>query len=241
MSRAKIGIARFFLSISFTIGLLACTPAKTTLLPMQTPDPIRVLALGDSYTIGTGVAFTENWPNQLVNQLHIQGFDIEAPRVIAQNGWTTGDLAAGIERADPETLKVPYDLVTLLIGINNQYRGYGIEEYQLEFRTLLDEAIQFAGGDPGNVIVLSIPDWGVTPFAEGRDSQEIARQIDEFNNRNRSESQSAGAHYVEVTEISRMAANDPSLLAPDDLHPSPKMYTQWVDVVVPVVIEILSD
>lgn len=204
---------------------------------MKTQPPRQILFLGDSYTIGTGVQFSENFPSQLADRLNKQGITTQAPRVIAKNGWTTADLAAGIAIAD---LEKSYDLVTLLIGVNNQFRGYNIDEYKAEFRGLLEQGIAFAGGDPHRIIVISIPDWGVTPFAAGRDREKIASHIDAFNAVNRTEADAAGVHYVDVTAISRQAASDPTLLAPDDLHPSPKMYDQWVDVIMPVAIQALN-
>jgi lysophospholipase L1-like esterase len=230
-------IHKIGLLLTFSFILLACAPQSTTIAPMQMPAPARILSLGDSYTIGTGVSFSENWPNQLVERLNTQGITAEVPRIIAQNGWTTGDLTAGISSAD---LDESYDLVTLLIGVNNQFRGYDIDKYQMEFSSLLAQAVRFAEGDSRRVIVLSIPDWGVTPFAAHRDPQEVAAQIDAFNTVNRAEAQTAGVHYIDVTPISRQAAGDTSLLAPDDLHPSRKMYAQWVDVVLPLATEILS-
>jgi len=204
---------------------------------MQTPSPIHILFLGDSYTIGTGVAFSENWPTQILDILNSNGTSVEEYRIIAQNGWTTADLADAVERAELEN---SYDLVTMLIGVNNQFRGYSFDKYQLEFRELLEQAVAFAEGDPTKVIVISIPDWGATPFAAGRDREEISSQIDAFNAINQSEADAAGVHYVDVTAISRQAADDPMLLAPDELHPSPKMYAQWVDIIMPVAIQVLS-
>jgi lysophospholipase L1-like esterase len=122
-----------------------------------------------------------------------------------------------------------YDFVTLLIGVNNQYRGRSIENYREEFKTLLNKAISFAGGDVKKVLVISIPDWGVTPFAKDREADKIAKEIDEFNNINKTESISAGVNYSDITTISRKAKDDATLVAPDGLHPSGKMYTQWVD------------
>ena len=207
-------------------------------MSLTAPSPLTILALGDSYTIGTSVDFTENFPNQLVDRLHLQGLTVEAPRLIAQNGWTTQDLTNGIANAN---LQASYDLVTLLIGVNNQFQGHDIDDYRAEFRPLLAQALQFADDDPGKVIVLSIPDWGVTPFVANRDPEEIASQIDAYNAVNQAEAKAAGVHYVDVTAISRQAATDLSLLASDDLHPSPKMYAQWVDKLLPVALEILSN
>ena len=126
-------------------------------------------------------------------------------------------------------------LVSLLIGVNDQYRGYPLDDYREDFRFMLGKAIEYAGGDPKNVIVLSIPDWGVTPFAAGRDRAQIAKEIDDFNAVNRSEAQAAGVGYLDITPISRQAAGNPALVASDGLHPSGEMYRQWVDLLLPLV------
>ncbi|MEO8381897.1 MAG: SGNH/GDSL hydrolase family protein [Acidobacteriota bacterium] len=193
---------------------------------MPHPDTraARYLALGDSYTIGESVAEAERFPNQLARQL-----GIAEPRIIAKTGWTTDELNAAIDAAN---VTGTYDLVTLLIGVNNQYRGRDAEEYRREFAALLQRAISFAGGDAGKVIVVSIPDWGVTPFAEGRDRAKIGSEIDQFNAINREETRRAGARYADITPISRRA--DPSLVAPDGLHPSGKQYGEWAKVVAAV-------
>ena len=183
----------------------------------------RYLALGDSYTIGESVAEADRWPNQLARKLNIP-----QPVIIAKTGWTTDELNAAIDKADPHG---PYDLVTLLIGVNNQYRGRDAEQYRREFAALLQRAIGFAGGNPRRVVVVSIPDWGVTPFAEGRDRAKIGREIDQFNAINREESARANAHWVDVTAISRRVATDRELVADDGLHPSAKMYAAWVGVI----------
>lgn len=185
----------------------------------------RFLALGDSYTIGESVSEVERWPMQLAAMLEAVGSPVTVT-IIAQTGWTTDELAAAIEQAAPQGA---YDLVSLLIGVNNQYRGRDPSQYQLEFRQLLAQAITFAGGEPGRVIVLSIPDWGVTPFAEGRDLVQIAQEIDTFNALNRAEAEQQGAAYIDVTPISRQAAADPALIASDGLHPSGKMYGAWAE------------
>jgi lysophospholipase L1-like esterase len=127
-----------------------------------------------------------------------------------------------------------------LIGVNNQYRGYDINEYREQFVFLLNKSIEYAGGNPQHVIVLSIPDWGVTPFAHGQGGERIARDIDAFNAVNREETESAGAHYVDITPISREAVNDPFLIAEDGLHPSGKMYAEWTNLALPIVLEILK-
>ncbi|HEX8169378.1 MAG TPA: SGNH/GDSL hydrolase family protein [Thermoanaerobaculia bacterium] len=181
----------------------------------------RYLALGDSYTIGESVDASERFPVQLAGALHIG-----EPEIIAKTGWTTDELNAAIDAANP---KGPYDLVTLLIGVNNQYRGRDADQYRTEFRALLQRAIGFAGGNAQHVVVVSIPDWGVTPFAEGRDRAKIGREIDQFNAINREEAARAGARYADITAISR--GNDPALVAKDGLHPSGKQYADWVRVI----------
>lgn len=197
----------------------------------------RFLALGDSYTIGESVDPSERWPVQLAAAMQTDGLRLDDAMIIAQTGWTTSNLLAQIETSNPQG---PFDLVTLLIGVNNQYQGKDIEAYREEFGILLEMAIDLAGGDPSRVVVLSIPDWGVTPFAEGRNREKIRVQIDQFNHTNQTESQTAGVHYLDITSISRKAALDTTLLVADDLHPSGKMYAAWVEVLLPIVREILS-
>lgn len=199
---------------------------------------MRILSLGDSYTIGESVAEQARWPMQLARRLRESGVaDAADPTILAQTGWTTDELAAAIARAD---LGGPYDLVTLLIGVNNQYRGRPIDEYREQFRELLGEAIRFAGGGAGRVIVLSIPDWGVTPFAEGRDRAQIGREIDAFNQENRKVATGPGARYVDVTGVSRRGATEPRLIAADGLHPSAEMYAEWAELVLPAAMAALG-
>jgi lysophospholipase L1-like esterase len=184
------------------------------------------LALGDSYTIGEGVAEHERYPNQLCDSLASVGVVIDSTTVIARTGWTTDELLTNIESAK---LTPPYNLVTLLIGVNNQYRGQSIEKYKQEFTVLLKLAINLAGDNKERVIVISIPDWGVTPFAEGRNREKISLEIDEFNAVNYQISNEMGVAYINVTSISREAQTNKELLAADGLHPSGKMYKRWVD------------
>ena len=193
---------------------------------------MQFLALGDSYTIGESVAPEERWPVQLGALLRAEGLDIGDPTLIATTGWTTDELSAAIDRANPQGA---FDLVSLLIGVNNQYRGGGQDEYREQFAALLQRAIGFAGGNPARVLVLSIPDWGVTPFAARleRDPAAVAADIDAFNAINRAETERPGAHYVDVTPFSREAAHDPSLLADDGLHPSGRMYAEWARLALP--------
>ena len=203
---------------------------------------MRYMALGDSYTSGESVEPAERWPMQLTARLRARGFTLDDPLIIATTGWTTGDLSRALVQTQPLG---PFDLVTLLIGVNNQYRGRSEEEYQHQFRALLQRAITYAGDDATRVIVLSIPDWSVTPFASalGADQSSldrIAMQIDRFNGINQTEAERLGAYYVYVTPISREAAVDRSLLATDGLHPSGKMYALWVNLVEPIACDILA-
>lgn len=201
-------------------------------------DSVRILALGDSYTIGESVAESERWPMQLATRLAQQGIDAEVT-IVARTGWTTDELWQGIKAT---TISPPYDLVTLLVGVNNQYRGRDLQEYREQFTFLLTQAVDYAGGDPQKVIVLSIPDWGMTSFAAGRgvSAEKVAGEIDLFNAINLEEAQRAGAFYVDVTPVSREAVNDPTLIAEDGLHPSGSMYALWTELVFPVALEILK-
>jgi lysophospholipase L1-like esterase len=191
---------------------------------------MRFLALGDSYTIGESVAPAERWPLQLAALLRQEGLALDEPQIVATTGWTTDELWAGIDRAAP---RGPYELVSLLIGVNDQYRRREANEYAAQFAVLLARAIEFSGGQPGRVLVVSIPDWGVTPFARGRNRAGIGRAIDQFNALNRDAAQRAGTGYVDVTPISRQAAVDSALIAGDGLHPSGKMYAEWARLALP--------
>jgi lysophospholipase L1-like esterase len=197
------------------------------------------LALGDSYTIGEGVAVPERWPNQLVDMLRKDGIEVGEPDIVAKTGWTTDELSAAM---DARTFSPPYRLVTLLIGVNNQYRGRDLDNYRVEFRKLLERAIDLAGGDPKNVVVVSIPDWGVTRFGKesGRDTAEIARQLEEYNAANARIAKMLHCGYVDVTAISRQGANQAAMLVSDGLHPSAKMYTQWAERILPAAKAALS-
>ncbi len=219
------------------MGIIACQPVRAPqnciAMPADCPlaKELTYMALGDSYTIGEGVAEAERWPVQLAARLRQAGFPLADPQIIARTGWTTGELEAGIEATQPHG---PFALVTLLIGVNNQYRRLSLPDYEKGFGRLLAQAIAFADNDPNRVIVVSIPDWGVTPFAEGRERSAIAQAIDQFNTVNREAAAHAGVYYVDVTPISRLAANDATLLADDGLHPSGRMYTSWVELMLPV-------
>lgn len=186
--------------------------------------PKTYLALGDSYTIGQSVDEAERFPVQLAKLLGKDGIAVADPQIIARTGWTTDELTDAIAKATP---KGPFDLVSLLIGVNNQFRGRSEDEYKTQFDALLKQAIAFAGGDASHVIVFSIPDWGVTPFAKSYDGAKVAQEIDRFNAINKAATEKAGAKYVDVTPVSRKAATDATLIARDGLHPSGTMYAEW--------------
>jgi lysophospholipase L1-like esterase len=194
----------------------------------QNATPFRFLALGDSYTIGEAVEINERWPNQFVGMMAENGVLFENPQIIATTGWTTDELSAAIDRENPQG---PFDLVSLLIGVNNQYRGYSLESYQSEFETLLKRAIDYAGGDSSQIIVISIPDWGATPFAADRDRKQISIEIDAFNEACKTISLKYEVAFIDITPHSRLALNASAMTASDHLHPSGIVYTHWARLV----------
>jgi lysophospholipase L1-like esterase len=210
---------------------------ENTIVPKDNKSNISYLALGDSYTIGQGVEENERFPVQLVKRLSDSDVKIGSPTIIARTGWTTDELARGIEDAN---LTGTYDLVTLLIGVNNQYRGRDTVEYRRQFRELLNKAVAFTNGIEKKVIVISIPDYGVTPFGISN-AERIGTEIDIFNKINKEETDMIKANYVYITSISRAAKDDPSLIAKDGLHPSGKMYSFWVDAIFPVAKNMLNN
>ncbi|APG04049.1 lysophospholipase [Luteibacter rhizovicinus DSM 16549] len=187
------------------------------------------LALGDSYTIGEGVPTEGRWPEQLVARLRERGVMVGDPRIIATTGWTTDELSGAMDEAG---LRGSFGLVTLLIGVNNQYRGRSASEYREQFLALLHRAIALAG-DSRRVVVVSIPDWGVTAFAEGRDRAAIGSDIDTFNAIAHDEAIRAHARWADVTPASRAAGAKPGMLVEDGLHPSAAQYALWVDAILP--------
>lgn len=188
------------------------------------PKTYSYLALGDSYTIGESVPVYENFPYQLVQMLRKAGISVYAPEIVAKTGWTTDELLLGINNT---RFLDAYDFVTLLIGVNNQYRGWPADEYATQFEVLLNQAIRFAGNKRDAIFILSIPDWGVTPFAEGRDRSGIAKEIDVYNNINKTIAGKYGIKYIDITPGTREAGSDKTLLAADGLHPSGKEYGRW--------------
>ena len=182
------------------------------------------LALGDSYTIGEQVPFADNFPNQTVQLLRRSGFAFQAVEIIAKTGWTTDELNTAIENT---TMLKTYDIVSLLIGVNNQYRGRSASEFKIEFEHLLQLAIQFADNKPYRVFVLSIPDWGVTPFAEGKNRKQVAEEIDAYNYICEASAKQFLANFIEITSSQRHDGNRTDFLAADGLHPSGKEYVKW--------------
>lgn len=200
---------------------------------------LTYLALGDSYTIGEQVPAADNFPNQTVHLLREQyHIPVSDPKIIAITGWTTDELEAGIKA---EQVQDTYDFVTLLIGVNNQYRNRDTGNYREEFTALLDKAIRFANGHPNKVFVLSIPDWGITPFAEGKDPQLIATQIDQYNEVNREVAKAHGCPYIDITPLSRQQGTDLSFLVADKLHYSGKAYQAWAAMLAPLVAHAFKD
>lgn len=207
--------------------------AATTLAAAQTieiNEPVRFLALGDSYTIGQSVDENQRWPVQLIDALKeeygIQDAEVD---IIARTGWTTGNLKAGIaQQLDKEK---EYNLASLLIGVNNQYQGLDFNIYAPEFRELLDIAISAVGGDTGKVFIVSIPDYAYTPSF--RNDARVSREIDAYNAVNESIAREYGVLYFNITPISRNGLEVPKLVADDRLHPSGLQYTQWVSMMLP--------
>lgn len=192
------------------------------------------LALGDSYTIGEGVAPEQRWPVQLASSLQADGVPLDAPRIIATTGWTTDELSAAMDAAEPLG---QWDLVSLLIGVNNQYRGRSVDDYRAEFAALLRRAIALAHGRADRVFVLAIPDWGVTPFAtaQGRDAAQIGRELDAYNAAAAGICAAHGVAFVDTAPVSRNRGAEPAMLADDGLHPSGAMYAAWAAQAAPVV------
>ena len=186
------------------------------------PKDLKYLALGDSYTIGESVSPLQSFPFQFVSLLRSAKLHCDDPVIIAKTGWTTDELSEAIHSTKPSA---DFSIVTLLIGVNNQYRGRSVEEYKKEFENLLLQAIHFASGNKEHVFVLSIPDYSYTPFAANMDKKKIHDQIDEFNVVNKAIAFNIGVKYVDITPVSR--TTDLSFFANDGLHPSPKQYAEW--------------
>jgi lysophospholipase L1-like esterase len=214
-----------FKGFNFSIVcFLICISMDITGQTLSQNEPVKFLALGDSYTVGESVAEVQRWPVQLVNVLKTRGYKCGKPAIVAMTGWRTDDLNNALLSS---SLSKNFTLVSLLIGVNNQYQGKPISDYEKEFADLLDRAIAYAGGHPSKVFVLSIPDYGYTPFAR-ENQKEISPQIDAFNAINNAVAAGKGVKYINITDISRRGLQDPQLIAEDGLHPSGKMYALWV-------------
>ncbi len=205
--------------------LLLPTTVLTQSLNLE--SPIRFLALGDSYTIGQNVAANARWPIQLSDSLSARGFVIDTLRIIATTGWRTDNLINAITNKNLEDQE--YNLVSVLIGVNNQYQGRPFSQYIDEFPALLDSAIRYAGGEKTHVFVVSIPDYAYTPFGQQNgDPDEISMELDQYNVYNKHVADSMDITYFDITPISRLGLQIPSYVAGDGLHPSGIQYTEWV-------------
>lgn len=224
-TRARIGV--FVLFAAMLMAGCERTMTSDSIDPGAGPGPVaRYLALGDSYTIGEGVEPSERWPNQLRALLGARGIDLGVVHIVATTGWTIEELHAGIDATGPVG---PFERVSVLIGVNNQYRGVPPEAARGELRRLLDRAVTFAGGNVGRVFVVSIPDYGVTPFGKAREPERIAREIDAYNRLCAEEAGARGIAFIDITPISRQAGADTTLLAEDGLHPSGAQYRLWAE------------
>jgi len=202
------------------------------------PESVRYLALGDSYTIGEGVQASGSFPSQLMDSLIHRGMEVDTFNIIARTGWTTDELSNGIKKENPAE---DYNLVSLLIGVNNQFRGRSIDDFEIHFESLLLSAIRFAQGDTSRIFVFSIPDYGVTPFGLTRDpSRQISQDIDAFNFVKKKVCNQYNVLYFDITGISRLAEFDDTLLASDRLHPSTKMYSMWISKYMAEILEIVN-
>jgi len=222
--RKKIIPAQVFTFCGFILSfavLLIFTPEPGTM-----PANHTILCLGDSYTIGESVLPAENFPNQTISLLRKDGYAFEDPEIVAKTGWTTDELQDAI---DKHSFKDSYDFVTLLTGVNNQYRGRTVEDYRPGFESLLKQAIQFANGKADHVIVLSIPDWGVTPFAIHKSPEKIHSEIDMYNFICQAEAEHFNVGFIDITTAHREDAHNEEFLADDKLHPSALEYAKWAN------------
>jgi lysophospholipase L1-like esterase len=207
--------------------IFAGAPANAT----QALAPVDMLVLGDSYSIGEGVAEGERWPAQLAAAMRARGLMVSIPQYIATTGWTTDELSAAIDAQEiAGRLNKRFGLVTLQVGVNDQYRGRPVAEFRPAFARLLERAVAFAGGEPANVLVLSIPDWGRTPFAraQGRDADLVTRELDAYNAAAAQVCAARGVRFVDITGLTR-TPEGAGAVVDDGLHPSPAMYARWVE------------
>ena len=239
--RRAAGAVQMKLTLLIVLLLLTCLqPVVESAMGITShtnASTYSFLSLGDSYTIGESVPEADRWSVQLANLLRKDGVEVATPDMIARTGWTTAELQKAIEASHNQKT---YDLVSLLIGVNNQYRGQRQDQYRTEFQKLVMTATTFAGGDVHHVIVLSIPDWSASPFAVGRDKAKIAQEIDQFNAIAHDECQQAGIAFVDITSLSRSATGDDSQFAADGLHYSGKQMRNWAEKALPIVKSLLK-
>ncbi|HLG38518.1 MAG TPA: SGNH/GDSL hydrolase family protein [Chitinophagaceae bacterium] len=229
------------LIVGLSLLLLHCNKTDNSLPQPVNPPPAtsakKYLALGDSYTIGQSVPETDRFPAQTKKWLADQGFNMNDPLIIATTGWTTTDLQNAVAAQNPAG---PYDVVSLLIGVNDQYRWHDTTGYRNRFLQLLNKSIQLAGSRRDHVFVLSIPDYSVTPFGQNLDTALIRLQIDQLNEINKEVTLQNNCQYLDITPSTREAANDLSLIAGDGLHPSVKEYKKWADRLGPMMKTVLQ-
>ena len=228
--------------IPLLLAITACSKkSNTTSIPaiMNTTNDTgkKYLALGDSYTIGQSVAENERFPAQTISLLRAQNISIKDPQYIAVTGWTTANLISAINSQNPQG---PFDLVTLLIGVNDQYQGVDTATYRTRFTQLLNKAVELAGAKASHVFVLSIPDYSVTPFVPQPDKARVRREVDWFNAINKHVTLQNNIAYVDITPSSRQAETNPTLIANDGLHPSGLEYKKWAEMVAPLVKQALQ-
>jgi len=232
MKRATILLLLLF----FTLSCSSDDDSQEVTVDPDTPSAsFKYLALGDSYTIGQGVNESGRWPNQLSTQLILNGIDVEETKIIAQTGWKTDQLLNAIAEEGP----TGFNLVSLLIGVNNQFNNQSLQEFSPQFDQCLNKAIELSGPQ-GHVFVVSIPDYGVTPFGSSN-AEEIAEELDEYNAYIQSKCEAQDVPFINITEISRTLGDSEGALAPDNLHPSGFQYSLWVDNIMPVVLELISE
>ncbi|WP_037325512.1 SGNH/GDSL hydrolase family protein [Salinimicrobium terrae] len=216
---------KIFLFCSMLVLLMGCKENGSENITVVEEDALRYLALGDSYTIGESVNPEMRWPVKLAAKLRADGFEIEEPRIIATTGWTTQDL---LRAMDAQLNNEEFDLVSVSIGVNNQYQGKSIDAYREDLYTIFERAILHSERGAEGVFAVSIPDYGVTPFGAAR-AEEIGQEIDEFNEVFQEVAKEFNVNFFNITPISRKAADQPELIAEDNLHPSGEMYRQWVN------------
>lgn len=213
--------------------ILALISCQGQAQQLNIPEPLRFLALGDSYTIGQSVSAEERWPQQLFDSLSVRGFATDTVRVIATTGWTTLNLMDAISG---KGLKDDgYNLVSLLIGVNDQYQGKPFDQYQPRLEALIDSALSFLNQDTSRLFIVSIPDYAYTPFGQNFNPGKISSEIDQYNAVNQSVAEAYGLAWFNVTPVSRQGLDEPDLVAPDNLHPSSVQYTRWVELMLDAV------